>query len=125
MINALITKHLGKAFDNQLRDAVYPFTGTRKGAQGNYNPVTGEYDTAINITYTGRGTLEDYTIEEQQATQIEISDMKLSALQAEVTNSPKIDDIITVDGQNRRVMNVSPDGVKAMWIMQLRGLNVG
>lgn len=125
MINALITKHFGKAFDNQLRDAVYPFIGTRKGAQGNYNPVTGEYAPAIDTLYTGRGTLEDYTIEEQQATQIEISDMKLSALQAEVTNSPKIDDIITVDGQNRRVMNVSPDGVKAMWIMQLRGLNVG
>lgn len=125
MINALITKHLGKAFDNQLRDAVYLFTGARKGEGGMYDPILDEYIGSVDTNYSGRGTLEDYTVEEIQATQIDINDVKLSALQAEVTNKPKIDDIITIDGQDRRVMMVSPDGVQAMWIMQLRGLNVG
>ncbi len=122
MINALITKHLGNAFDNQLRDAVYLFTATRKGEGGVYDPIEDTYTGSPDITYSGRGTLEDYTVEEIQATQIDINDVKLSALQAEVTNKPKIDDIITIDGQDRRVMMVSPDGVQAMWVMQLRGL---
>lgn len=125
MINALITKHLGKAFDNHLSDAVYLFTATRKGEGGMYDPVEDVYVGSVDTNYSGRGTLEDYSVEEIQATQIDINDVKLSALQAEVTNKPKIDDIITIDGQDRRVMMVSPDGVQAMWVMQLRGLNVG
>lgn len=125
MINAIINKHLPRAFDNQLKDAVTTFTATRKGVGGAYDPELGEYVGAADITYSGRGTFGSYSTMEAQATQIETMDVKLTALQIEVTNTPKVDDVIVADGQDRRVMDVSQDPTKSIWILQLRGLNVG
>lgn len=122
MMKALIDKHLSKAFSNQLQDAIYPFVGTRKGAQGALNPITGTYATSADIVYSGRGTLESYNNEEIQNTQIEITDVTLSCLQSELSIIPKIDDIITIRGQKRRVLSVIPDGIDAMWIIELRGM---
>lgn len=125
MINALINKHLPKAFDNPLRDTVTSFTATRKGEGGVYDPVLDEYVGSPDVNYTGRGIFGSFNNEEIQATQIDITDVKLTCLQIEVTGSPKIDDIIVADGQDRRVMNVSQDPSRSIWILQLRGLNVG
>lgn len=125
MINAIINKAVSKAFDNQLKDAVTAFTATRKGTGGAYDPELGEVVGAADINYSGRGTFGSYSTMEQQATQIETTDVKLTALQIEVTELPKVDDVIVVDGQNRRVMDVSQDPTKSIWILQLRGLNVG
>jgi hypothetical protein len=125
MINAIINKHLPRAFDNQLKDAVTAFTATRKGTGGAYDPELGEYVGAADINYSGRGTFGSYSTLEMQVTQIETTDVKLTALQIEVTDTPKVDDVIVVDGQDRRVMDVSQDPTKSIWILQLRGLNVG
>ena len=125
MINAIINKHLPRAFDNQLKDAVTAFTATRKGTGGAYDPELGEYVGAADINYSGRGTFGSYSTMEAQATQIETTDVKLTALQIEVTDTPKVDDVIVADGQDRRVMDVSQDPTKSIWILQLRGLNVG
>lgn len=125
MINAIINKAVSKAFDNQLKDAVTAFTATRKGTGGAYDPELGEVVGAADIIYSGRGTFGSYSTMEQQATQIETTDVKLTALQIEVTDTPKVDDVIVADGQDRRVMDVSQDPTKSIWILQLRGLNVG
>lgn len=125
MINAIINKHLPRAFDNQLKDAVTAFTATRKGTGGAYDPELGEYVGAADITYSGRGTFGGYSTMEAQATQVETTDVKLTALQIEVTDTPKVDDVIVADGQDRRVMDVSQDPTKSIWILQLRGINVG
>lgn len=124
MIKALLDKHLSKAFDNQLTDAVTPFTATRKGLQGEYDPITDSYESS-DIEYSGRGVFESYKDFEVQATQIDITDVKLTCLQSEVTNTPQIDDVITADEQSRRIVNVSQDPTSSIWIIQLRGLNVG
>lgn len=125
MINALINKHLPKAFDTQLKDAVTAFTATRKGATGEYDPVLGEYVGGADISYTGRGVISNYNKEELQATQIEITDVKLLCLQIESTIAPQVDDVITANNVARRVLNVSQDATSSLWVMQLRGLNVG
>lgn len=125
MINALINKHLPKAFDTQLKDAITTFTATRKGATGEYDPVLGEYVGGADISYTGRGVISNYKKEELQATQIEITDVKLLCLQIESTIAPQVDDIITVGDVDRRVLNVSQDATSSLWVMQLRGLHVG
>ena len=62
MINAIATKAISQAFDKSLKDAVLPFTGSRKGFGGDggvYDPIS---DTFVNptgetgdITYQGRG----------------------------------------------------------------------
>lgn len=125
MINALINKHLPKAFDNPLRDTVTSFTATRKGEGGSYDPVEDQYVGSPDVNYAGRGIFGSFNNEEIQATQIEITDVKLTCLQIEVTQPPKVDDIIKADGQDRRVLAVSQDPSHSIWILQLRGLNVG
>lgn len=122
MINAIINKHLPKAFDNQLKDAISTFTGTRKGATGEYDPVLGEYVGGADISYTGRGVLSSYKKEELQALQVELTDVKLLCLQIESTIAPQVDDIITVGDVDRRVLNVSQDPSSSLWLLQLRGL---
>lgn len=125
MINALINKHLPKAFDNPLRDTVTSFTATRKGEGGVYDPIEDQYVGSPDVNYTGRGIFGSFSNEEIQATQIDITDVKLTCLQIEVAQSPKVDDVITADGQDRRVLAVSQDPSRSIWILQLRGLNVG
>lgn len=125
MINALINKHLPKAFDNQLKDAITAFTGTRKGATGEYDPVLDEYVGGADISYTGRGTFGKFKSEEIQATQIETTDSRLFCLHIEVDIKPEVDDIITANGVSRRVLAVENSITDNEWIIQLRGLNVG
>ena len=43
MINAIATKAISQAFNKSLRDAVQPFTGSRKGFGGDggvYDPIS-------------------------------------------------------------------------------------
>lgn len=125
MINALVSKHIGAAFDGALKDAVTAFSATRKGAAGVYDPVLDEYVGGADITYTGRGVFGSYKAQEIQATQIETTDVKLTCLQSEVEQTPQVDDVITANGIERRVMNVSQDPAHSVWTLQLRGINVG
>ena len=125
MINALVSKHIGVAFNGALKDAVTVFSGTRKGEAGVYDPVLDEYVGGADITYAGRGVFSSYKAQEIQATQIKTTDVKLTCLQSEVEQAPQIDDIITANGIERRVMNVSQDPAHSTWTIQLRGLNVG
>lgn len=127
MIKALITQHLGAAMDKELIDAATPFTGTRKSADaGVYDPETGTRTRPPDVNYEGRGIFDNYSDFEIQATQIDITDVKLTCLQAEVTSAPIVDDVIIAEGISRRVQNVGQDPAHATWVIQLRGLgNVG
>lgn len=130
MIRAILDKHLSKAFDNQLSDAVRYFTGSRSMGSGGYDPVTGQVSAAAKLEYVGRGTLSQFDATELLAPNIDVLDIKLSCLQSEVTRddlptAPKIDDTIMIEGQEKRVISVSQDSVAAMWIIQLRGQDVG
>ena len=132
MINAIATKAISQAFNKSLRDAVLPFTGSRKGFGGDggvYNPETDQYENAEgttgDITYTGRGVFGKFSDSELLSNGINITDTKLTCLVAEVGEVPQVDDIITFNKlgeKSLRVMNVSVDPAQVAYTVQLRGV---
>ena len=132
MINAIATKAISQAFNKSLRDAVLPFTGSRKGFGGDggvYDPIRDEYvsgdGSTGDITYTGRGVFGKFSDSELLSNGINITDTKLTCLVAEVSEVPQVDDIITFNKpgeKSLRVMNVSADPTNTAYSIQLRGL---
>lgn len=132
MINAIATKAISQAFDKSLKDAVLPFTGSRKGFGGDggvYDPIRDEYisaeGTTGDISYTGRGVFGAFSDSELLNNGINITDTKLTCLVAEVGEVPQVDDIITFNKlgeKSLRVMNVSADPTNTAYSIQLRGI---
>ena len=132
MINAIATKAISQAFDKSLRDAVLPFTGSRKGFGGDggvYDPIRDEFVSADgstgDITYTGRGTFGKFADSELLSNGINITDTKLTCLVAEVSEVPQVDDTISFNKlgeKSLRVLNVSADPTNTAYSIQLRGI---
>ena len=132
MINAIATKAISQAFDKSLKDAVLPFTGSRKGFGGDggvYDPIRDEYvsgdGSTGDITYTGRGVFGKFADSELLSNGINITDTKLTCLVAEVSEVPQVDDIITFNKlgeKSLRVLNVSADPTNTAYTIQLRGI---
>lgn len=133
MINAIATKAISQAFDKSLRDAVLPFTGSRKGFGGDggvYDPIRDEYvnaeGTTGDITYTGRGTFGSFSSQELMNNGIDTKDTKLLCLVAEVSEIPKVDDEISFVRlgvqEKLRVMSVTTENAQVTLVIQLRGL---
>ena len=132
MINAIATKAISQAFDKSLKDAVLPFTGSRKGFGGDggvYDPIRDEYvsgdGSTGDITYTGRGVFGKFSDSELLSNGINITDTKLTCLVAEVSEVPQVDDIITFNKlgeKSLRVLNVSADPTNTAYTIQLRGI---
>ena len=132
MINAIATKAISQAFDKSLKDAVLPFTGSRKGFGGDggvYDPIRDEYvsadGTTGDISYTGRGVFGKFSDSELLNNGINITDTKLTCLIAEVSEVPRVDDIITFNKlgeKSLRVLNVSADPTNTAYSIQLRGI---
>ena len=132
MINAIATKAISQAFNKSLRDAVLPFTGSRKGFGGGeavYDPIRDEFvnaeGTTGDITYTGRGVFGAFGDSELLNNGINITDTKLTCLIAEVSEVPQVDDIITFNKlgeKSLRVLNVSADPTNTAYSIQLRGI---
>lgn len=126
MIKNLVTSNLAKAFDGSLSDTVSPFLASRKGTGGYYDPEIGDYVGSADVTYTGRGVFSNFTEFEVQSSQIDINDIKLTCLQDEVGDKPKVDDTIIHNDTSHSVISVKQDPSGATWTIQLRGLaNVG
>lgn len=124
MIKNLVTSNLAKAFDGALRDTVKPFLASRKGSQGYYDPEIGDYVDSIDVTYTGRGVFGGYNDFEIQANQIDINDVRLTCLQDEVGDKPKVDDTIIHDDKSHSVISVKQDPSSSVFVLQLRGLSL-
>lgn len=114
-----ITAEVAAAFDTDLADAVSHFTGSRFEPSGPPDPINqtqpGEW-----VTYSGRGVFGSFGIQVSEALNIPRTDIKLTALQAEVTGQPKIDDDIERDGVTYRVIHVGQDPAGATWTLQIR-----
>lgn len=112
-----ITAGLAEAFDDLdgLADAVRAFTATRETGQSGYDPVTETWTPGI-LTYAGRGVFAGYEAEMVDGVKILATDTKLIALQAEVTGTPQVDDMIG----DAKVQSVGQDPAGATWILQLR-----
>lgn len=131
-INAIATKAISQAFNKSLKDAVLPFTGSRKGFGGDggvYDPIRDEFvsadGTTGDITYTGRGVFGRFSDSELLSNGINITDTKLTCLVAEVSEIPKVDDMISFNKlgeKSLRVLNVSVDPAQVAYTVQLRGV---
>ena len=114
-----ITADIKDAFDTDLADAVQPFTGIRT-VQGEpsiedilTNTVGGNSTT---INYSGRGVFSSYAEIEVDNESIQMNDVKLIALQDEVADTPKLDDVIN----GYQVVAVNQDSASATFTIQLR-----
>ena len=116
-----ITADIKDAFNTDLADAVKPFTGSRT-VQGEpsvediLTNTVGSNSTIIN--YSGRGVFGSYSEFEVDGEAIKANDVKLTALQDEVTDIPKLDDLIN----GYQVVAVQQDPASVTWTLQLRSV---
>lgn len=114
-----ITADIKDAFDTDLADAVQPFTGSRT-VQGEpsiediLTNTVGSNSTTIN--YSGRGVFCGYSEFEVDGETIKANDVKLIALQSEVTTRPQLDDVIN----GYQVVAVNQDPASVTFNIQLR-----
>lgn len=115
---------IAAAFDDAdgLADAVTTFTATRTTVSDTMDPETGTYPETTSA-YSGRGVFGSYRAEEIDGQHVVRTDVKLTALQNEITRdsdgaqfAPEVDDVI--DGYD--VMHVGKDPAGASWSIQLR-----
>lgn len=115
---------LAAAFDDDLADAVVPFSGQYM-EPGVFDPVT-ETTIAQPVTYTGRGVLDSYDSRRIDGVNILVGDVLLICLANEVTDRPAVGHQITAEdlltGQQATYRIVSPgiDPAKAHYEIQLR-----
>ena len=114
-----ITADIKDAFNTDLADAVQPFTGSRT-VQGEpsiediLTNTVGSNSTTIN--YSGRGVFSSYAEIEVDNESIMANDVKLTALQSEVTTRPQLDDMIN----GYQVVAVNQDPASVTFNIQLR-----
>ena len=114
-----ITADIKDAFNTDLADAVKPFTGSRT-VQGEpsiediLTNTVGSNSTTIN--YSGRGVFGGYSEFEVDNESIMANDVKLTALQSEVTARPQLDDNIN----GYQVVAVNQDPASITYTIQLR-----
>lgn len=114
-----ITADIKEAFNTDLADAVQPFTGSRT-VQGEpsiediLTNTVGSNSTIIN--YSGRGVFGSYSEFEVDGEAIKANDVKLTALQSEVTTRPQLDDNIN----GYQVVAVNQDPASITYTIQLR-----
>lgn len=114
-----VTADIKDAFNTDLVDAVKPFTGSRtmQGEPSIEDILTntvGSNSTTIN--YSGRGVFSSYAEIEIDNESIMANDVKLTALQDEVSNTPKLDDVIN----DYQVVAVNQDPASVTFAIQLR-----
>ncbi|BBV96463.1 glutamate 5-kinase [Pseudomonas monteilii] len=119
-----IQADLAEAFDEDLADAVVPFSGTYLGP-GVWDPVN-ETTTAQPVTYTGRGVLDSYDSRRVDNINIKVGDVLLICLANEVTDKPMVGhkiavaDLVTGEEVSCRVERVESDPASAHYEIQLR-----
>lgn len=115
---------LAEAFDIDLADAVNSFTG-RYVIKSGWDPVT-ETGGETAVTYTGRGVLSRYKTSRIDNVNILAGDLRLTALQNELTDEPAVNhlitapDLVTGEPQLYEVKDVSADAAAATYKIQLR-----
>jgi len=115
---------IAEAFDTDLADAVYDFTGSYT-VQAGWDPVT-ETGGETTVSYTGRGVLSRYELSRIDGANILHGDLRLTALANEVTNIPgeghviTAPDLATGSPQVYRIVTLTADPASATYRMQLR-----
>ena len=114
-----ITADIKDAFNTDFADVIQTFTGKRviQGEPSIEDILTntvGSNSTTIN--YSGRGVFGSYAEIEVDNESIMANDVKLTALQSEVTTRPQLDDNIN----GYQVVAVNQDAASVTYTIQLR-----
>ncbi|MCU4453049.1 glutamate 5-kinase [Acinetobacter nosocomialis] len=110
---------IAEAFNEDLADAVHPFTCDRV-VSTNWNPKTNTSEDIVE-RYKGRGVLfGSYNQYEILTLGVLATDKKATVLQNEVTKEPKIDDEWNTAQGTFRIMHIKQDPIGASWKCQLR-----
>lgn len=113
-LNQEISHDITNAFDTDLADAVTPFTAIRQIKTDDDWLLNGNSHT--EITYQGRGVFGGYGEIEIDNQSIMANDVKLICLQQELTDTPRLDDVIN----GYQVVAVKKDPADVSFTMQLR-----
>lgn len=116
-----LTADIAEAFDTDLADAVSAFTGSRFEPSGPADPIN-QTQPGSTVTYTGRGVFGSYGVDVVDGINILRTDTKLTALQAEVAGTPKVDDDVVRGSERFKVIHVGQDPAQSTWSVQLRGV---
>lgn len=115
-----IQAEIAQAFNTDIAQATTTFTCTKEVSSGVYDPVTGTYQDAEVVEYSGRGVYGSYVKDLVKPTDYQVEDAKLIALQNEVSNKPQIGDVLVSQFGSHRVINVGNDPALATYTVQLR-----
>lgn len=114
-----IQEDIAEAFDEDLADAVHPFTCERI-TKKNWDPKT-ETHIVVKENYSGRGVLfGSYSQYQIQTLGVLATDKKATVLQNEVSMAPKIDDEWITALGSFRVVHIQQDPTATIWKCQLR-----
>lgn len=114
-----IQADIAEAFNDDLADAVHPFTCDRV-VNSNWNPKTNTSEDVVE-RYEGRGVLfGSYNQYEILTLGVLATDKKATVLQNEVSMTPKIDDEWSTAQGTFRVIHIKQDPISASWKCQLR-----
>lgn len=116
-----IQADLAEAFDNDLSDAMTAIVGTRTTASDTDSGIDDwmnppDTPSASTLTYTGRGVFDKKFYEDKESATIQITDVLLTCLQSEITETPYFDDKIN----DYRVITITPDPANTIYEIQLR-----
>lgn len=114
-----IAADIAQAFDTDLADAVSEFTGKRFEPSGPPDPIT-QTQPGDWVEYKSRGVFGSFGVQVSEALGILRTDIKLTALQAEVSATPKVDDEIARGDVRYRVVHVGQDPASTTWTLQIR-----
>lgn len=122
MIKAKITQKVALAFNQKLKDAVFPFTCSKKIYSGNFDYKTQTYPLVADLSYSGRGVLfGSYLKDMVKPTDYQAEDCKAVVLQAEVIGGlPEIGDVWETDKGHFEIINIGADPTDSIWTIQLR-----
>lgn len=115
---------IAAAFDDDLKEAVYEFSGA-SFSETSVDPVT-EQVTGEKISYSGRGVLSRYRLDSIDGVNILRGDLKLTALTNEVSGKPGVDhlitapDLLTGKSQQYKIISADTDPARAAFLLQLR-----
>lgn len=115
-----IQAEVAEAFDGDLADAVRSFTGTRE-VVGEYDPTAGS--SVTQVTYSGRGVFGAFEQGEVDGEHINLTDVKLTALQNEVLLDSDSSEATPATGDHidgKKVIVVNQDPAGATWTLGLR-----
>lgn len=113
-LNQEISHDIANAFNTDLADAVTPFTAIRQIKTDDDWLENGNSHT--ETTYQGRGVFGNFNQSEIDGQSILITDIKLICLQQELTDTPKLDDVIN----GYQVVAIKKDPADVSFTMQLR-----